>query len=110
MDTGIGILLLEGSRSGIRMSLSHNRLGVFVIHSGSCSSRRRIGHVLFALIVLRCELLGLRSGCLKYLVSHTSHRLSVIEIDPLHLLGCRMCHDVSLWRGLHLVSKSSFSF
>jgi len=54
MDSGIGILLLEGSRSGIRMSLGHNGLGVFVIHSGSCSGRRRIGHVLFTLIILRC--------------------------------------------------------
>lgn len=110
MDSGIGILLLKRSRRGIRISLGNNGLGVFIIHSASCSGHRRIGHVLFTLIVLRCELLGLRSGCLKYLVSHTSHRLSVIEIDPLHLLGCRMCHDVSLWRGLHLVSKSSFSF
>ena len=110
MDSGIGILLLEGSWSGIRVSLGHNRLGVFVVHSSSCSGHRRIRHVLFALIILRCELLGLRNGCLKYLVSHTCNRLSVIEINPLHLLGCRMCHDVSLWRGLHLVSKSCFSF
>jgi len=86
------------------MSLSDNRLGVFVVHRGSCNGHWRIGHVLFALIVLGCYLLGLRNGCLKDLVSYTSNRLSVIEINPLHLLGCRMCHDVSLWRGLHLVS------
>jgi hypothetical protein len=110
MDSGIGILLLQGSRSGIRMCLSHCWLGVFVIHSGSCSGHWRIGHVLFALIVLRCYLLGLRNGCLKHLVSHTSYWLSVIEIDPLHLLRSRMCHYVSLRRSLHLVSKSCFAF
>jgi hypothetical protein len=92
------------------MSLCDNWLGVFVVHRGSCYGHWRIGHVLFTLIVLRCYLLGLRNGCLKDLIRYSSHRLSIIKINSLHLLGSRMCHDMSLRRGLHLVSKSSFSF